>query len=225
MFFPGLHLFVIVAVYREADLREPVTKWLRDGGFQVRLEVPILSRRADLVAARAGLVTAIEMKLHDWAQALRQAMAYQIAANCAWVAMPLAAACRAYRERWRFEAEGVGLLAVDDHGHVRVPILAGPSPRLLPFVQEKVLEIWRAEGPHTWPAVPSSNPALYFADFPGRRRRRKTVAATRTSPIPMATPRIRRVSPGRTGAADGTVIEDSAENGDSRPAASMDVTT
>jgi hypothetical protein len=78
--------------------------------------------------------------MHDWRGALRQALAYQLAADRAWVAMPLAAASRAYRNRWRFEAEKVGLLAIDDQGGVRVPIPAGDSPRLLPFLQTKILD-------------------------------------------------------------------------------------
>ncbi len=88
-------------------------------------------------------MTAIEMKMDRWADALRQAIAYQLAADRVWVAMPLAAASRPYRQRWIFEAEGVGLLAVDETGRVRSPILAAPSPRLLPFLREKVLEGWR----------------------------------------------------------------------------------
>ncbi len=91
-------------------------------------------------------MTAIEMKMHRWAEALRQAIAYQLGADRVWVAMPLGAACRAYRQRWTFQSEGVGLLAVDDEGRVRSPILAAPSPRLLPFVRDKVLESWRSDG-------------------------------------------------------------------------------
>jgi len=124
----------------ESDLLQPVAMWLRDEGFDVRMEVPILGRRADLVGSRGATVAAIEMKMHRWAEALRQAIAYQLGADRVWVAMPLAAASRAYRQRWTFEAEGVGLLAVDDRGHVRGPIRAAPSPRLLPFVREKLLE-------------------------------------------------------------------------------------
>jgi len=112
-------------------------------GFDVRVEVPILRRRADLLGSKGDAVTAIELKMYDWTQALRQAIAYQIAADRAWIAMPLLAASRAYRQRWHFEAERVGLLAVDDGGRVRAPIPAGPSPRLLPFLQEEVLESWR----------------------------------------------------------------------------------
>ena len=136
-----------VAFRVESDLRGPVVTWLQDAGFDVRLEVPILGRRADLVGARGKAVTAIEMKMHRWAEALRQAIAYQLAADRVWVAMPLGAACRAYRQRWTFQSEGVGLLAVDDKGGVRSPIPAAPSPRLLPYLREKVLEGWRVEAP------------------------------------------------------------------------------
>lgn len=132
-----------MAFRSEVELVEPLAAWLEAAGFSVRLEVPIVRRRADLLAWRGDDVTAIEMKLQNWAEALHQAVAYQLAADWTWVAMPLAAASRAYRERWRFEAEHVGLLAVDDAGVVRIPISAGRSPRLLPFVQEKILEAWR----------------------------------------------------------------------------------
>src|SRR5213593_3004635 len=183
---PGITIFLwsdisgLVAFRFEADLREPVATWLRDAGFDVRVEVPILGRRADLVGSRGTSVTAIEMKMHRWAEALRQAIAYQLAADRVWVAMPLDAACRAYRQRWTFQSEGVGLLAVDDQGRVRSPILALPSPRLLPFVREKVLERCRTDAlllhapdeartlgratiaaPDPWSgAVPSLQPAL-----------------------------------------------------------------
>ena len=130
---------VVVSFHLEADLIEPLAAWLEDAGFDVHMEVPILGRRADLVGSRADSVIAIEMKLHDWAQALRQAVAYQLAADRAWVAMPLAPASRAYHQRWRFEAENVGLLAVDDMGGVRAPIPAGFSPRLLPFLRDRIL--------------------------------------------------------------------------------------
>ncbi|HKW43285.1 MAG TPA: hypothetical protein VJP06_03775 [Thermoplasmata archaeon] len=146
----------------EADLTEPVANWLQGAGYDVRAEVPILGRRADLVGSQGTSLTAIEMKLDRWAEALRQAMAYQLAADRAWVAMPLAAASRPYRQRWVFESQGVGLLAVDDHGGVRSPIPAAPSPRLLPFAREKVLEGWRTFGPQNgeWcrPPTPSLHP-------------------------------------------------------------------
>ena len=126
----------------ETELLEPVAAWLEASGFDVRVEVPILGRRADILGSRADRITAVELKMYDWRGALRQALAYQLAADRAWVAMPLAAASRAYRNRWRFEAENVGLLAIDDEGGVRTPIPAGESPRLLPFLQTKILDSW-----------------------------------------------------------------------------------
>ena len=127
----------------EADLREPVAAWLLRAGFDVPVEVPILRRRADFLGSNGDALTAIGLKVYDWTQALRQAIAYQIAADRAWIAMPVLVASRAYRQRWHFEAERVGLLAVDAGGRVRAPILAGSSSRLPPFLQEKVLESWR----------------------------------------------------------------------------------
>src|SRR2546425_5228538 len=95
----------IVTFHFESDLREPVATWPRDAGFDVRIEVPILGRRADLVGSCGTSLTAIEMKMDRWAEALRQAIAYQLAADRVWVAMPLGAACRAYRHRWTFQSE------------------------------------------------------------------------------------------------------------------------
>ncbi len=123
----------------EAQLIGPVTAWLEGTGHRVDVEVPILGRRADLIGTRDDTLVAVELKLRDWGEALRQAIAYQLAADRAWVAMPLAAASSAYRQRWRFEGEAVGLLVVDDRGNVRTPVPAGPSPRLLPFLRERIL--------------------------------------------------------------------------------------
>jgi hypothetical protein len=126
----------------EEELARPVTDWLEDDGFEVRREIPILGRRADLVGSRDDAVAAVEMKMTNWREALCQAIAYQLAADRAWVAMPLTAACRAYCHRWQFEAQRVGLLAIDDGGRIRTPIPAGASPRLLPFLQRRIIESW-----------------------------------------------------------------------------------
>jgi hypothetical protein len=115
-----------------------VGEWLAAAGFVVSDEVVVAGRRADLVGWRGDCVTAVEAKLSDWQGAFRQAVAYQVAADRTWVAMPLVAAARAHRHRWRFESEGVGLLAVDDAGRVRAAIPAGLSRRLLPFARDAV---------------------------------------------------------------------------------------
>jgi len=150
----------IVTIHLESELLDPVTTWLQDAGFDVRLEVPILCHRADIVGSRGRALEAIELKLHQWPKAIRQAVAYQLAADRAWVAMPLTAATLAYRQRWIFEAEGVGLLAVDDRGRVRCPIPARESPRLLPFVREKVLEGMYARLTPPEPSIEGHGPLI-----------------------------------------------------------------
>jgi hypothetical protein len=125
----------------EAELAGPVARWLEEAGFEVQAEVPILGRRADLVGLRPDALAAVELKMRDWRRAFRQALSYQLGTDYAWIAMPLAAASRAYRERWRFEDERIGLMAIDDRGGVRVPIAAVASPRLLPFLRTTILDL------------------------------------------------------------------------------------
>lgn len=157
--FYGARTFVgLTSFTLEAELAPPVTAWLAAAGYRVDAEVPILGRRADLVGSRDQDVVAVELKLSDWEGALRQATAYQLAADRVWVAMPIAAAAMAYRARWRFESERIGLLAVDDEGGVRAPIEARPSPRLLPYLRERILTrppAWSWESPEVnrpaWP--------------------------------------------------------------------------
>ncbi len=151
----------------EAELASPVSAWLAEAGYRVEAEVPILGRRADLVGVRDDALVAVELKLRDWEEALRQAIAYQLAADRVWVAMPLAAASAAYRSRWRFQAEGVGLLAVDDGGDVRAPVPAAPSPRLLPYLRERIgarPAAWSWESPEVnrpaWPVFAPSDDEL-----------------------------------------------------------------
>ncbi len=158
----GPHIRPPTSFSLEAELAAPVSAWLIEAGYRVEAEVPILGRRADLVGVRDDALVAVELKMRDWAEALRQAIAYQLAADRVWVAMPLASASAAYRSRWRFEAEGVGLLAVDDRGDVRAPVPAALSPRLLPYLRERISArpaAWSWESPEIHrPAWPEFSP-------------------------------------------------------------------
>jgi len=117
---------------RERDLTGPVASYFRDLGYAVFGEVEIAGRWADLVAVSEREVVAVELKVSAWREAIRQAMAYQLGADRAYVAMPLAEAHGAYRGRFAFEREGVGLIAVDDLNRVRVVLAPTASPRKLP---------------------------------------------------------------------------------------------
>src|SRR3990172_12781445 len=82
------------------------------------------------VLAVKDVVVAVELKIHDWKQALKQAVMYQLAADYAFVAMPFETAFTAYRHRWRFEDDGVGLLAVRGE---EVRVLLEPEASLRPL--------------------------------------------------------------------------------------------
>ena len=122
---------------RESDLLPPLVRHFEALRFRTAAEVPVARHRADLVAVSDAALVAVELKLTRWRQALRQAVAYQVWAPEAYVALPFPGAIRAARHRHRFEVEGVGLLAVLD-GDVRIFLPAGPSPRLFPALSEFV---------------------------------------------------------------------------------------
>jgi len=85
-------------------------------------------------------IVAVELKIRNWREALKQAMSYQLGAHYALVAMPLDHVFPAMRSRHLFEREGVGLMAVSSvAGGVRVLIEPQESPRLMPFVLDGVL--------------------------------------------------------------------------------------
>jgi len=71
-------------------------------------EAPVLGRSADVAMCRANELHTIEFKLHDWRQALRQAIDHQMAADFAYVCMPGRRVTDAMREA--FAETGVGLL-------------------------------------------------------------------------------------------------------------------
>lgn len=122
---------------RESDLLPPLVAHFEARGMRTVPEVAVAGRRADLVAVSEDALVAVEMKLGAWRQALRQAVAYQVWAPVAFVALPFPHALRAARCRDRFEEEGIGLLAVLD-GEVRTFVPAEESPRLFPALTELV---------------------------------------------------------------------------------------
>ena len=124
---------------REQDLVAPVAGHLESLGYRVFSEVEIAGRWADLVGIGPDFV-AVELKLRAWREALRQATAYQLAADRAYVALPLHGAQVAHRARYAFEREGIGLLAVDDAGGVRTILPAAASPRRLPALTDGLRE-------------------------------------------------------------------------------------
>jgi len=122
----------------EEDLRPRVEAYFRGRGFRVHHEVFLLERWIDVLAVK-GDVVAVELKIRDWRQALKQAVMYQLAADYSVVAMPWENAFAAHRHRWRFEEDGVGLLAVRGD-EVRVLLDPEYSARKLAWLNDLLTE-------------------------------------------------------------------------------------
>lgn len=124
----------------EEDLRPIVEQYFRGRGFRTYHEVFLLERWIDLLAVKDEVV-AVELKIRDWRQAVKQATMYQLAADYTFVAMPWENAFTANRHRGAFEDDGVGLLAVRGDA-VRVLLDPQQSLRRLPWLAEDL----KAEG-------------------------------------------------------------------------------
>ena len=131
---------------RERDLAGPVAEHFAGLGYRMFAEVDIAGRWADLVGIGPDVV-AVELKLRAWREALRQATAYQLGADRAYVALPLPRAQEAHRSRFAFEREGIGLLAVDAGGAVRTVLSPAPSPRRLPALTDAIRGSFESSGP------------------------------------------------------------------------------
>lgn len=125
--------------YLESALAEPVGRHLEAQGYETFYEVHFNGRIADVIGLQAEEVVAVELKLHDYRMAHRQAMAYQVGCHRSYVGVPLPTALEALRRhRFEFERSGTGLLAVNmPDGDVRELLPARHhEARFLPFLAD-----------------------------------------------------------------------------------------
>jgi hypothetical protein len=161
----------------EEDLKAGMKAFFRSHGYRAYTEVRMITRWVDLVAVKDDEVVAVELKLSDWKQAIRQAVAYQLGADYTFVAMPFDNACKAYKNRYWFKKEGVGLIAVRPH-HKDVRILLEPerSTRMMPMVRDNLFVVLELDGEEM--LVPKSCRSLTKRDielsFEGGNKYRKT---------------------------------------------------
>ncbi len=110
--------------------------FLHRDGMKVHHEVRFNGRIADIVGVGQDLA-AVELKLTDWKQGLRQAMAYQLACTRSYLCLPFERALKMASKSHYFEKEGVGVLGcVVRTGEIRIVIQARPSTRILPFMAD-----------------------------------------------------------------------------------------
>jgi hypothetical protein len=132
---------------KEIHLIESLEVFFGEHGFQTFTEVRMVNRWVDLIAVGNGRIIAVELKLDNWRQAIRQALAYQLGADYSVVGMPLGKAIDAYRNRYYFRKEGVGLFGVRVRTpEVRVLIEPEPSTRIMPTISDNLFEMVEVDG-------------------------------------------------------------------------------
>jgi len=113
---------------RESSLLNPVTGYIKRKGFCVHdTEMPFYHRSVDIYgySKRNNKTIAIELKLHKWKQAFKQALIYQLCADESYIAMP-----QKYTSRVNLDLlseHGIGLISVSEVGRCRKLIGARQS--------------------------------------------------------------------------------------------------
>ena len=101
--------------YLELELFKPVYDYFARQGYIIKREIKIGYHKADIVAFKNGLVTAVELKITDWKKAIIQAKNYQLGADYVYVAFPLMKTYNILRKaEFIFKKNGIGLLIVNE---------------------------------------------------------------------------------------------------------------
>lgn len=117
----------------EKEMKQPVTQWLQERGFEVGYEL-LISGYADVIgfvfAPRRGRkipelsrAVVVELKLRDVKGVIRQARANKYQIGESWAAMPEDFCNNINRDYIDlFIQDGIGLLSVSDSGEVKAEI-------------------------------------------------------------------------------------------------------
>lgn len=123
----------------EQTIVEACARFFRRRGYNVRREVPIQRKVADLycVNNRDGHCATVEGKLRDWGRALSQAQVHQLGADYSYIALPPASISGETCSRAR--KFGIGILSVDDRGKVTVLLEARMSQYVRRAIRRRAL--------------------------------------------------------------------------------------
>ncbi|MFQ5871022.1 MAG: hypothetical protein ACE5IJ_05395 [Thermoplasmata archaeon] len=122
---------------REQNLVDRLEAMLRGGGYEVHREVRLLTRYIDLVARapHGGTVLAVEAKVRNWREGLRQALVYRLAADRVFLAVSSQYAHRVNHDLLR--SYGIGLITVDGQAHIVMS--AGDSEVIHKSLREQLM--------------------------------------------------------------------------------------
>jgi hypothetical protein len=130
----------------ENDLVEIVRTSFRDRGFLVNTEVPMLSKRIDILCMNPDTndVIAVEAKIQKWKRAFQQALTYRLCSNLVYIAIHHDFSHRVNKEL--LQKHGVGLIVVN-HDDIDIPLEALPSTIMHQGIKEDVMPYIGGERP------------------------------------------------------------------------------
>lgn len=116
----------------EADMVDMIRSFLEKQEFRVATEVPMLSKKIDIVCIDPGKlhIIAIEVKMQEWRRGLQQAITYRICSDFVYLAIHRTFSHRV--DKKLLQEMSVGLMVVDRNG---VEIAAQASSHMI-FDQE-----------------------------------------------------------------------------------------
>lgn len=127
----------------EQSMYEPVRNFLINGKLECHREVPMYSRRIDVVGISKDYsnITAVEMKVRDWKKALRQANLYRLCADYVYVAMYYK---HIPRDLESFRSKGIGVFEVN--GDVKLVEKAMPSDIIHNSIRNSIINYIEKKG-------------------------------------------------------------------------------
>ena len=127
--------------YQEFELIKPVSDYFSNQDYMILREVRIGYCRADLVAFKDDIVTAIELKLNNKKKAIIQAKNYQLGADYVYLAFPLMKSYSLLRtSEYLLKREGIGLLIVNEIT-AKVSKIIDAKPSIRKYASIKIEEI------------------------------------------------------------------------------------
>lgn len=102
----------------ESELVEELTKNFTERCWFVKKEVPLLSKRIDIIALdnEKDVLIAVEVKVKNWKRAFRQALRYKLCSDETYVALHSKYIHNI--DLRRFEKNGIGVISIHDDGDI-----------------------------------------------------------------------------------------------------------
>lgn len=128
----------------EADMVNIIKAFFEKEGFKVVTEVPMLSKRIDVVCLEKEMqdIIAIEAKLQNWKRGLQQASTYRIGSDLVYLAIQRDFSHRVDKNLLR--KMSVGLIVVDQNG---IEILIEAPEHMIAHqrIKENIISYCRGE--------------------------------------------------------------------------------